>query len=107
MTTCKQNGGASRKNVTMKNRDDMSCYDATYHSINHWYKSMYEKLGWMILAKNHGMVDKVVAYKNSLERLRCAIEKKMKKTRDHDKKDDLKIMHTDLLVLIEHAMKDL
>lgn len=106
MTTSKRQP-ATRKNTTMKTHDDMSCYDATYYSINHWYKSMYEKLGWMILAKNYGMIDKVVAYKNSLERLRCAIEKKMKKTRDQDKKADLKIMHTDLMVLIEHAMKDL
>jgi hypothetical protein len=106
MTTSKRQP-AIRKNTTMKTYDDMSCYDATYCSINNWYKSMYEKLGWMILAKNHGMIDKVVSYKNTLERLRCTIEKKIKKTRDQDKKADLKIMHIDLMVLIEHAMKHL
>jgi predicted ATP-binding protein involved in virulence len=95
----------SSSNKTMKN--NMECCDATFHGIHKWYKSMYEKLGWMILSKHKGMTDKVTSYKNGLERLKWSIEHKIKMTKDYDKKEDLKIMHADLMVLIEHAEKDL
>lgn len=91
------------KNKTVKT---VSCFDVTMSSIHHWYKSMFEKLGWMILAKHHGITDKIFTYKNNLERLKCAIEEKIKNTRDHDKKEDLKIMHGELMVLIDHVAKD-
>jgi hypothetical protein len=61
----------------------------------------------MILAKHHGIDDKIISYKNAIERLKCTIEEKIKNTRDHDKKTDLKIMHGELLVLMEHVEKDL
>jgi plasmid maintenance system killer protein len=67
---------------------------------------MFEELGWMILAKHRGMLDKIMTYKNSVNRLRQAIEKKLKVTKDADRKDDLRIMHENVLVLLEHIEKD-
>jgi predicted ATP-binding protein involved in virulence len=95
----------SNTSKTMKN--DLECCDATFNGIHNWYKAMYEKLGWMILSKYKGMTDKVASYKNGLQRLKWSIENKIKTMKDHDKKEDLKIMHADLMVLIEHAEKDL
>ena len=83
------------------------CCDSTFHGLHHWYKHMFEQLGWMILAKDRGMTDKTTTYLTSLKRLKMALEQKLKKTRDHDKKEDLKIMHHNTCILLEHAEKDL
>jgi len=50
---------------------------------------MFEKLGWMLLAKRNGWHDKVETYKNSVHRLCMAIERKIKEVREADRKDDL------------------
>jgi len=68
---------------------------------------MFEELGWMILAKNRGMMDKTSTYKNTIQRLKESILKKHASVRDKDKKDDLKIMLDNVDILIEHANKDL
>ena len=97
----------------LTHRDSMTdhpvgeCCDSTFHGLHHWYKHMFEQLGWMILAKDRGMTDKTTTYLTSLKRLKMALEQKLKKTRDHDKKEDLKIMHHNTCILLEHAEKDL
>jgi len=82
------------------------CPDATFHDLECWSKHLFEKLGWMVLAKNYGMTDKVYSYRTSLHRIRCAIEKKIKKSHDHDKKEDLRILHRNICMLCEHAEQD-
>ena len=83
------------------------CCDATMHGIHHWYTEMFEKLGWMILAKSRGMTDKIHTYINSLHRLQTAIEQKMEKLHDKDRKDDLIIMLANVKILLHHAENDL
>ena len=39
------------------------CCDATYHGIHKWYTAMFEKLGWMILAKDKGLNENIEHYK--------------------------------------------
>jgi hypothetical protein len=68
------------------------CCEATFKGIQQWYKSVFEQLGWMILAKDKGMTDKISVYINSIYRIHMAIEQKIKKTNDLDKKEDLQIM---------------
>jgi len=82
------------------------CPDATNHWLHHWFKHLHEELGWMVLAKDYGMNDKVATYKHSIQRLECALREKIKHVRDHDKKEDLKIMHHNVLILREHVQKD-
>jgi len=94
----------TRKNT---NSSDNECCNATFDGIHHWYVEMYEKLGWMVLAKKRGMTDKTNVYKHSLHRLLHSIENKMRYMKDVDKKQDLKIMHENVKILCEHAEKDL
>jgi len=83
------------------------CCEATHHGLQEWYKMKFEKLGWMILAKKRGMNDKVMEYKNSVNRLEKAIEHKLKyHTKDADRKDDLRIMLENVEVLKEHVEMD-
>ena len=72
---------------TMKNRSRrVDCSDVTFRGLNKWYISMFEKLGWMVLAKEKGMSYKLPTYKTSLQKLKCAIEKKIGYINDSDKK---------------------
>jgi hypothetical protein len=97
-------GKGSKKNYTRKAHK--KCCDATFHGIEKWFKAMFEHLGWMLLAKDKGMYDKIAVYKNSLQHLKNSIENALAEIKDQDKKRDLKIMHHDVLILIDHVNKD-
>jgi predicted ATP-binding protein involved in virulence len=104
---------SSKKNSSVKNKKLSTesipgkCCDATMYGINHWYHEMFEKLGWMILAKSRGMTDKIQTYLNSLHRLHTAIEQKIEKVHDIDHKNDLKIMLENVTILLQHSEMDL
>jgi len=87
----------------MKTRKVKKCkYQSTYTWLNIWFKSEFEKLGWMILAKERGMREKVRDYVHSVQRLHDHLECKIKDTMDKDRLDDLVIMLNDVKVLIAH-----
>ena len=54
-----------RSNKTMKKRmfRQKCSSKATMHGLNKWYEKMFEELGWMVLAHNRGMTDKIHHYK--------------------------------------------
>lgn len=81
-------------------------HEATMAGLTHWYKTAFERLGWMVLAKEHGMKDKVVCYQKELQRLCDSICLKIEKVFDEDKRQDLLIMKKNVECLIEHAKKD-
>ena len=100
---------SSKKTKTMKmsiKEKYAECPDATYHGLHHWFKHLHEELGWMVLAKDYGMMDKIATYKHSIQRLECALRAKMANLKDADKKEDIKIMHHNILILWEHVQKD-
>jgi hypothetical protein len=66
----------------------------------------YEKLGWMVLAHARGHNDKIACYKKSLQRLKRELEAKIEEVECHDKKTDLKLMHHNICILIDHVNKD-
>ena len=84
-----------------------ACCEHTFCGLQHWYKAMFEKLGWMILAKKNGQSDKVNAYINSVHRLKNGIEHYWKHhAKDHDHKEDLMIMCDNVAILSEHVKQD-
>lgn len=78
----------------------------TFHGLHKWYVSKFEKMGWMILAHERGHHDKIACYKKSLQRLKLELEAKIEEIENHDKKTDLKLMHHNICVLIDHVNKD-
>lgn len=92
-------------NHTTKNHSGVYV-EATMHGLHHWHDAMFEKLGWMVLAKEHGMMDKVISYKASVERLKKSIEHKIKHVKETDRKTDLKIMWDNVCVLEKHVYED-
>lgn len=82
------------------------CCESTFKGIQAWYKSVFEQLGWMILAKDKGMTDKISVYVNSIYRIHMAIEQKIKKTSDKDRIQDLQIMLDNVKILLAHVQKD-
>lgn len=105
----KRRGGrhTRKHNFRMENT---SHYDygrgITMESLHDWYKTMFEKLGWMILAKHRKYTDKIAAYKNGIKRLKYELEQKIDQVENQDNKTDLKIMHHNVCLLMEHANKD-
>jgi hypothetical protein len=100
-----------RHNTTSKSRPGTSMYMSekhlsTFHGLNHWYKHVFEELGWIVLAKHHGCMDKVYAYKASLQHLKYALECRIKTMHDVDKKQDLNTMCNDVICLMDHVHQD-
>lgn len=83
-----------------------SCFSSTFHGLHHWHKHAFEHLGWMVLAKSHGYMDKVRAYQSSLQQLKHSLECRIRTIHDVDRKCDLKTLHTDIVCLIDHADQD-
>jgi hypothetical protein len=83
-----------------------NCCEMTFCALNAWYKSEFEKLGWMILADNRGFTDKIESYKMSLNRLLKSLNMKIKDVKDFDKKHDLELMHHNVEILMKHIEKD-
>ena len=81
-------------------------YNVTYNGLHQWSKDMFEKLGWMLLAKRDGYSYKIETYKKSIEHLLNALDEKIKCTHDSDRIEDLKIIHMNVQTLKEHVDKD-
>jgi len=76
--------------TTRKNR--LPRYSSTMPGLVMWHKAMFEKMGWMILAKAKGMNDKVRAYKTGVDDLVKSIQQTSKEYEDHNRKHDLNVM---------------
>jgi hypothetical protein len=104
MIQTKKTAGSHRRSTTKRRCKS----DSTMHGLYDWYVSMFEKLGWMVLAKSRGnMEDKILSYKKSLQRLLEKLECKLSSVYENDRKDDIRIMHMNVKVLIEHSNRDL
>jgi hypothetical protein len=72
-----------------------------------WFRSVHEKLGWMVLAKAKGMHDKVAVYKKSVAHLCESIEHLMSEYTNVNRIHDLKVLHMETKVLMAFLDKHL
>ncbi len=72
-----------------------------------WYKSEFEKLGWMILAKNERKFAKITQYKINLDGLIKTLEKLELEYEDVDRKKDINTMLENTKILKDFVDKKL
>jgi len=80
-------------------------HNATFYGLHKWETTMFEKLGWMVLAKNEGNTLKIKSYMDTIHRLKDMLMKKIDQVQEKDRKDDLKILHDDACILWRAAAK--
>ena len=91
--------------TTHKKHHEVREHDVTFHGLHMWQKKMFERLGWMVLAKNEGNSLKIKAYRESICRLKHSLMNKMNDVEEKDRKDDLKILYDDVCILCRVADK--
>lgn len=101
----KMNNSKINFTINLKNNNVYE-YDVTMNGLYKWYQSMFEKLGWMVLAHDKGDVRKIEEYYRTLLKLYKSLELKRNKLNDNDKKLDIEIMLGNLGILILHTKKD-
>lgn len=96
--------GKTRKirNPAQVNQEETN-YNASSLDIRYFYKSLFEKMGWMILARRNGVNAEVANYKKPLELLKQMLYKKGTQSLDKPMRDDLNIMISNVNVL-NHAI---
>ena len=91
---------------TRSTRKSLPRYAMTFHGLHKWYEAMYEKLGWMVLANAKGYHYKVADYKKSIHHLLKSLEHVMSEYKNQNRIHDLKVLHMNTVVLLEHVDKD-
>lgn len=85
--------------------------EVTLYSLNKWYKRVFEKLGWIVLAAKDGKQNKLKNYKAQIQHLKEALTQKLTVLEENDRKRDIEILLTDVkhleAFLNEHFKSDL
>jgi hypothetical protein len=78
-------------------------YPVTMHGFHEWTEAMFEKLGWMVLAKSRGMEHsekKIAVYKEGVKELLKALNARLTlPSLEADRRYDLEILKTNVEVL--------
>lgn len=111
MEYTRRQGGARQRLHARRNSDTRKAtrlpkYASTMKGLQHWYKAMFEKLGWMVIAEAKGYNDKIEQYKRSISNLLKSIEHVMGEYEDHNRIHDLKVIYMNTEVLHEFVMKN-
>ena len=96
-----------RRGRHTKKIKQLSCkFQATTQALMKWYVSLYEKLGWMVLAQQKGLKFKLDYYKKSIRLLKEELICKINSVQDYDKRNDLHIILDNVNILEKHVQKD-
>uniref|UniRef100_A0A6C0KTR9 Uncharacterized protein n=1 Tax=viral metagenome TaxID=1070528 RepID=A0A6C0KTR9_9ZZZZ len=80
-------------------------HDVTYHGLHKWTCSAFERFGWMTLAARDHHKYKIDDFKLELLHLKTALENKIGKTEENDRRYDLHILHKNVDCLISNVNK--
>src|SRR4029079_3110502 len=80
--------------------------EITLKGLCKWYDQMFEKFGHVIVAREQGNQEKYVEFKKHLAKLATAIKEKLPSVNYIDKKNDLMIMHKNVMTLLGHMDKE-
>lgn len=75
--------------------------------IHHWHTRMFEKLGWMVLAKEKGYGFKVDTYRKSIDHLIKTIDHVAAEYENHNRKHDLRVLRMNVVCLQDFVRKHL
>ncbi len=92
--------GATRKH-------HLPMHASTMKGIHHWHTRMFEKLGWMVLAKEKGYGYKVDTYKKSLDHLVKTIDHVSAEYENRNRKHDLRVLRMNVVCLQDFVKKHL
>ena len=96
-------------NATRRNRGKtakLPRHAATLQYINYWHKSLFEKLGWMILADAQGYNSKIAEYKKSIDSFLETAAHLSSEYENHNRKHDINVMIMNVKLLKAHVAKD-
>ena len=82
----------TRKNKQRNGTRKLPMYASTYDGVFYWYNKMFEKLGWMVLAKDKGNKEKISHYKHSIDRFLKTAEHIYKEYENHNRKHDVNVL---------------
>lgn len=83
----------------------MPHHNCTFHGLHDWSSRMFEKFGWMVLAKRNNDKESVRCYIKGLKRLHDEIQRKHKETIDPDRSRDLEELLSNVHYLCETSKK--
>lgn len=76
--------------------------EVTMMGLYSWYKSLFERSGWMILAMEKGHWDSLKNFCTEIDHLLDAIQEKKKNVEERDRLEDLNILQKNLRTLHRH-----
>lgn len=85
----------------------MSMMQSSMHTMQgllKWSKTLFEKLGWMVLTYSHSRgnmysISKIQNYKESIKECIMEIQVKINQVQEKDRRDDLQITLNNLMIL--------
>ena len=77
--------------------------EGTLNGVRNWSRALFEKFGWMLLARAKGNVYKIRTYKRSISDLIKTIEHTIPAYQEKNRKRDLNIILKHVKILKEHS----
>jgi hypothetical protein len=74
-------------------------YTGTFYGLHRWYKRIFEKVGWLVLAKAKGYTGKIEEYKRGIARFLKTVDHVSGEYSNVDRKHDLNVLKMNMLAL--------